>query len=265
MDMNRKIQICHLFPDALNLYGDRGNVLCMQKRLEWRGIDCEVTSLHLGEHLDLTRFDLFFMGGGQDFDQEVLLQDLQGKGGREIKAAIEDGLPFLCICGGYQILGTHYEMQDGTKCEFLGAIDLYTVGGKKRLIGNYAYRLHKEQDLSGRTDEKPETDNRKSDKQYIVVGFENHSGRTYLGKGVRPLGTVLTGYGNNGTDHTEGVHERNVYGTYSHGPVLPKNPIFCDMILQCALKRKYGDNNLPPLDDTFETMAHDQVLKMIRG
>ena len=243
-----QIRICHLYPDALNLYGDRGNVLCMQKRLEWRGIECEVDALHVGEHLDLTQYDLFFMGGGQDFDQEVLLKDLQGSNGREIRAAIEDGLPFLCICGGYQILGTHYEMQDGTKCEFLGVIDLYTVGGAKRLIGNYAYRLHDADDDGSRS---------------IVVGFENHSGRTCLGGGVRPLGTVVAGYGNNGNDRTEGVHDRNVFGTYSHGPVLPKNPYFCDRILQCALERKYGDGSLPELEDHFETLAHESILKMV--
>ena len=239
-----KIKICHLFPDALNLYGDRGNVLCMQKRLEWRGIDCEVDSLHTGEQKDLSGFDLFFMGGGQDFEQELLLRDLSGRNGREIRAAIEDGKTFLCICGGYQILGTHYETHDGTRCEFLGAVDLFTVGGPKRLIGNYAFRL---------------------DDGSTVVGFENHSGRTCLGSGVTPLGQVLAGSGNNGQDGTEGVHYKNVYGTYSHGPVLPKNPNLCDRILKTALERKYGTVSLPPLEDHFENQAHEQVLKHILG
>ena len=246
-----KIRICHLYPETLNLYGDRGNVLCMRKRLEWRGIDCEVDSLSIGETKDLSGFDLFFMGGGQDFEQEVLLRDLAGQNGREIRRAIEDQKTFLCICGGYQILGTHYETKDGVRCEFLGAIDLYTVGGEKRLIGNYVYRL---------------ADSGKDD---LVAGFENHSGRTFLGEGVRPLGTVIAGYGNNGKDHTEGVRYKNVYGTYSHGPVLPKNPGLCDRILKSALERKYGPTGLPPLEDRFEKAAHEavlhQVLKRKRG
>ena len=240
-----KIRICHLYPDALNLYGDRGNVLCMQKRLQWRQIECETESLLVGERKDLSGFDLFFMGGGQDFEQEVLLSDLQGHNGQEIKAAIRDGKTFLCICGGYQILGTHYETKDGIRCDFLGAVDLYTVGGAKRLIGNYAYTLA---DTPGKE---------------IVVGFENHSGRTTLGKGVRPLGHVLAGYGNNGKDGSEGVHYMNVFGTYSHGPVLPKNPALCDLILKTALEQKYGKADLPQLEDRFEKLAHENVLRQV--
>ena len=240
-----KIRICHLFPEALNLYGDRGNVLCMRKRLLWRGIDCEVETLHVGEHKDLSGVDLFFMGGGQDFEEEVLLKDLQGRNGQEIKAAIEDGKTFLCICGGYQILGTYYETKDGEKCEFLGAFDFHTIGGEKRLIGNYAYTLACEAE------------------EKLVVGFENHSGRTYLGSSVKPLGYVQAGYGNNGKDRTEGVHEKNVFGTYSHGPVLPKNPFFCDLILRTALERKYGSFDFPELEDRFEKMAHESVLRQM--
>ncbi len=243
--MERKLRICHLYPETLNLYGDRGNVLCMQKRLLWRGIGCEVDSLAAGEKKDLSGYDVFFMGGGQDFEQEVLLRDLSGRNGREIRSAIDDGKTFLCICGGYQILGTHYETKDGVRCEFLGAVDLYTKGGDKRLIGNYAYLL---KGGSGKD---------------VVVGFENHSGRTYLGKGIEPLGTVLSGYGNNGKDHTEGIHYKNVFGTYSHGPVLPKNPAFCDRILLSALERKYGKAELPPLEDRFEKLAHEKVLEQV--
>ena len=239
------IRICHLYPDALNLYGDRGNVLCMQKRLLWRGIRCEVDSLKIGETKSLSGYDIFFMGGGQDFEQEVLLRDLGSQNGQSIRTAIEDGKTFLCICGGYQILGTHYETKEGRRCGFLGAIDLYTTGGDKRLIGNYAYRL---EEPSG-----TET----------VVGFENHSGRTYLGKGVKPLGHVLKGFGNNGKDGTEGVRYKNVFGTYSHGPVLPKNPALCDRILSTAIHHKYGEEELLPLEDAFETAAHAKMLHRI--
>ena len=242
----KKLKICHLYPEVLNLYGDRGNILCMKQRLLWRGIECEVGTLGIREHKTLSEYDLFFMGGGQDFEQEVLLQDLQTGSGNEIKAAIADGKTFLCICGGYQILGNYYETWDGHRCEFLGAIDFSTIGHRKRLIGNYAFRLS----------EKPGKE--------MVVGFENHSGRTYLGNGIQPLGKVVAGYGNNGKDHTEGVHHKNVFGTYSHGPVLPKNPALCDWILQTALQQKYGKAELPPLDDRTEKAAHTHALSMLR-
>ena len=136
-----KIRICHLYPETLNLYGDRGNVLCMRKRLEWRGIDCEVDSLSIGETKDLSGFDLFFMGGGQDFEQEVLLEDLHRGRDKELIAAAEDGMTILAICGGYQMLGAYYETHDGKRCDFVGALDLYTVGAKTRMIGNYMYQV----------------------------------------------------------------------------------------------------------------------------
>ena len=238
-----ELKICHLYPDVLNLYGDRGNILCLQKRLEWRGIGCRVDYVKLGDPNSLTGYDLFFIGGGQDFDQEVLLEDLRTKKGPDIGAALEDGRTFLCICGGYQMMGHYYETAEGEKCEFLGAIDFYTVGGKKRMIGNYAFRLGEESGGS------------------TVIGFENHSGRTWLGSGVRPLGKVLKGYGNNGMDKTEGVRYRNAFCTYSHGPVLPKNPALADTLIETALRRKYGACSLNPLQDNFENLAHDTVLK----
>lgn len=241
-----ELKICHLYPDVLNLYGDRGNILCMQKRLEWRGISCRVDQVRLGERKSLAGYDLFFIGGGQDFDQEILLEDLRRHKGPEIRAALADGGTFLCICGGYQMMGHDYETADGAKCEFLGAIDFHTAGGAKRMIGNYAYRLD-EEDGAG-----------------TVVGFENHSGRTWLGGGVRPLGRVLKGYGNNGEDGTEGARFENAFCTYSHGPVLPKNPAFADLLIRTALLRRYGSCELDPLEDRFEQLAHDRVLRRIR-
>lgn len=240
-----ELKICHLYPEVLNLYGDRGNILCLRKRLSWRGIDCTVDSLRIGEKAKLADYDLFFIGGGQDFEQEVLLADLKTGKGDEIRAAIEDGRTFLTICGGYQMLGHYYQTSDGVKCEFLGAVDFYTVGGATRMIDNYAFVLGEESGGSK------------------VVGFENHSGRTYLGEGVKPLGTVLKGYGNNGEDKTEGVRYKNVFGSYSHGPILPKNPEFTDFLLQTALKRKYGSCELEPLPDKFEKQAHDSVLARV--
>ncbi len=230
-----------MYPDVLNLYGDRGNVMCMQKRLEWRGIENTVTRLPIGSKANLADFDLVFIGGGQDFEQQVLLEDLHRGKDREILSAVEDGLPFLTICGGYQMMGNYYETYDGVRCDFIGAVDLYTIGSKQRMIGNYKYQCGPESGGS------------------IVVGFENHSGQTFLGEGVQPLGKVLAGFGNNGQDGTEGVRYHNLFGTYSHGPLLPKNPALCDHILLTALRRKYGTAELAPLDDAAELAAHDEM------
>jgi hypothetical protein len=230
-----------MYPDVLNLYGDRGNILCMSQRLKWRGIDAQITKLPIGESLPLSGFDLVFIGGGQDFEQQVLLEDLHRGKDAEIKSAIEDGITFLTICGGYQMLGSYYETYDGQHCDFIGALDLYTIGSKQRMIGNYKFQCLPS--CGGST----------------VVGFENHSGKTYLGSGVEPLGTMLSGYGNNGEDKTEGAHYKNVFGSYSHGPMLPKNPEFCDLVLKTALERKYGTVSLAPLDDSAELLAHDEM------
>lgn len=240
-----ELKICHMYPDVLNLYGDRGNVMCMTRRLRWRGIEAGVTRLPIGTRLPLAGFDLVFIGGGQDFEQQVLLEDLHRGKDREIRAAVEDGLPFLAICGGYQMLGGYYETYNGQRCDFIGALDLYTVGAVKRMIGNYMF--HFQAGAGGS----------------VVVGFENHSGKTWLGSGVEPLGRVLSGFGNNGEDGTEGAHYKNVFGTYSHGPLLPKNPALCDHILQTALERKYGAAELAPLDDAAELLAHDEMCRRL--
>ena len=238
-----ELNICHLYPDVLNLYGDRGNVLTMKKRLEWRGVGCNVTELPLGERRPLGKYDLFFIGGGQDFEQSLLLDDLRAGKGADLRAAVEDGKAFLCVCGGYQLMGHSYETHEGERFEFLGALDLVTTGAKERLIGNFAFD----------TEFGP------------VVGFENHSGRTKLGPGVQPLGQIIVGYGNNGEDGTEGARYKNVFGTYSHGPVLPKNPELCDGILTAALVRKYGSVTLEPLPDKSEREAHASVLSSLTG
>ena len=238
-----ELNICHLYPDILNLYGDRGNILCMKKRLEWRGIGVNVDEVSVGQRLEAKKYDLLFIGGGQDFEQEVLLPDLRGEKTEELKAAIEDGLPVLAICGGYQMLGQYYKTWDGVQCDFTGAIDVYTVGSKQRMIGNYMFTC---EELGCE-----------------VVGFENHSGKTYLGDGVRPIGKVLAGFGNNGEDGLEGARYKNVFATYSHGSLLPKNPQIADFILKTALVRKYGAMELKPLDDTLETAAHAYMKKRL--
>lgn len=239
-----ELKICHLYPDVLNLYGDGGNVICMRQRLQWRGIDAIVDRCCIGDSLRAADYDLFFIGGGQDFEQEVLLQDLGGGKAEEIKAAVRDGKTFLAICGGYQMLGNYYRTWDGVQCDFIGAIDVETIGQKDRMIGNYVFTCD---ELDGQT----------------VVGFENHSGRTYLGSGVRPIGRVLAGNGNNGEDHMEGARVNNLFATYSHGCLLPKNPALADYILKTALEAKYGTASLAPLDDSLENSAHDYMVKRL--
>ena len=238
-----ELNICHLYPDVLNLYGDTGNILCMRRRLAWRGIDSAVQRVRVGEKLDLTSCDLLLIGGGQDFEQEVLLPDLRAGKSETLRSAIEDGICVLAICGGYQMLGQYYETWQGVRCDFVGALDLYTVGSQQRMIGNTVYRFRKP-----------------DGSESTLVGFENHSGKTWLGKGVEALARVEVGYGNNGEDGTEGVHFKNVFGSYSHGPLLPKNPAFCDLLLQTALERRYGRAELEALDDSAEQAAHDAML-----
>lgn len=240
------IRICHLYPDVLNLYGDRGNVICMRQRLERRGISAEVRGLSIGEGTRFSDFDLIFIGGGQDYEQKLLMPDLLGEKTENLKSAIEDGMPVLAICGGYQMLGHYYRTHTGEKYQFTGLLDLYTEGSAKRKVGNFEFICSA---ASGGS---------------TVVGFENHSGKTYLGSGLSPLGRVVFGSGNNGEDGTEGVRYKNVFGSYCHGPILPKNPSLCDLILSCAVERKYGTGHLPELDDQIELMAHKEIAKKLR-
>ncbi|MCD6323009.1 MAG: glutamine amidotransferase [Clostridiales bacterium] len=238
-----KLKVCHLYPDLLNLYGDRGNIIALEKRLEWRGLDMELINISVGDKFNSSEYDIVFIGGGQDFEQEVLLSDLSIEKKKNIKFSIEDGVVFLAICGGYQLLGTHYKSWDNIQYDFIGAIDIHTIGQKKRMIGDFMFNCS-EPELSGLT----------------VTGFENHSGRTYLGKSVKPLGTIKNGFGNNGEDKTAGARYKNVFCSYSHGPILPKNPVLSDYILETALKRKYGEYSLAPLNDITENNARNLII-----
>ena len=234
-----ELNICHLYPDILNLYGDRGNIITMKRRLEDRGIKVNIDECSIGQPLNADKYDIFFIGGGQDFEQEVLLRDLSSGKAQDIRTAVEEEKTFLAICGGYQMLGEYSKTWDGVQLDFIGAIGVHTIGAKERMIGNYMFRTTPE---SGDT---------------VVVGFENHSGKTYLSEQVAPLGMMLSGNGNNGEDKTEGARYKNVFGTYSHGSLLPKNPVLCDFILQTALNHRYdGAEPLAPLDDTLELNAH---------
>lgn len=243
-----KIRICHLYPDLLDLYGDRGNIMVLQARSNWRGIKAEVEKVSLGEPLDFNSLDILFIGGGSDREQSILVEDLM-KRENELKAAIEDGLVVLSICGGYQLLGQYYQTAGGDKIPGLGILDLWTIAGAKRLIGNVVVDL-----ADGEF---------KHSKIKTMVGFENHSGKTFLGPGLQPIGKVLHGNGNNGEDGGEGVRYKNVFGTYLHGPLLPKNPHLADLILALALERRGYHQTPSLLDDGFEERAHQTVVERI--
>lgn len=246
-----ELNICHLYPDLLNLYGDRGNIIALKKRCEWRGIIANIHNVSLNEKFDAEQYDIVFLGGGQDYEQEIIQNDVIVQKGNEIKNAIENETVFLCICGGYQLLGKYYKTWEGKEIEFLDALDLWTIGGKKRMIGNIVYECDflKSIEFDGQ-----------------VVGFENHSGRTYLGEGVTPLGRVVKGYGNNGEDKFEGAIYKNVICSYSHGSLLPKNPVLADHLVSLALKQKYKDFvSLQFLDNALEEAARkSMILRVVR-
>lgn len=233
-----KLNIAHLYPDLLNLYGDSGNILCLKKRCEWRGIDCAVTPLLSGRDFNFEDFDIIFIGGGQDREQKLVLNDLTVKKRDSLCRAVEKGAVVLAVCGGYQLLGRFYETASGERLDFTGILDFYTCSGDKRLIGNYEF---------------------KTAEKIRIIGFENHSGRTYLGSGAAPLGKVIKGFGNNGADKTEGARYKNTFCTYCHGPILPKNPDFADMLIKTALSAKYNSVELAPLDSSVEILARRQI------
>lgn len=250
-----KLNICHLYPDLLDLYGDRGNILTLAARCRWRGIEPVVQQASLGEDLDFQAMDILFIGGGSDREQSLLVQDLMRRE-TELRKAIEQGLVVLTICGGYQLLGKYYQTSGGEKIPGLGILDVWTIAGSKRLIGNVVVKLAENVfPLNAEATS--------AAKLRTLVGFENHSGKTVLGEGVTPLGKVEVGYGNNGEDMAEGVRCRNVFGTYLHGPLLPKNPHFADLLLELALQRRGLDSHLAELDDRLEALAHEAMVKRL--
>jgi CobQ-like glutamine amidotransferase family enzyme len=246
-----EIKICHLYPDLLNLYGDRGNILCIKKRCEWRGINVKVDNISINDRFDASAYDIVFLGGGQDFEQDIIQDDLQKHKAGEIKNYINENRVMLCICGGYQILGKYYLTHERKEIKTLKILNYWTIAGEDRLIGNIVFEL----DFLKNNNE-----------NYKVLGFENHSGRTYLGKGIKPLGKVIKGYGNNDVDNTEGAMYRNVICSYSHGSLLPKNPMLADYVISNALKNKYSDFvSLSSIDDKLESLANASMLKKLTG
>lgn len=245
-----KLTIHHLYADMMNLYGDRGNVISIKKRCEWRGIPVEVVDVGLGERVSPTGCDVFLFGGGQDREQSLLAEDLSGSKGADLRAIADDGGVVLGVCGGYQLMGHYYETPEGEKLPGIGIFDLHTEPGgedEARLIGNVLVRAALE-------DGTPRE----------VVGFENHGGRTYL-SGAEPLGEVVSGYGNNGRDGGEGARRLNAYGTYLHGSLLPKNPWLTDQLILEAVRRVDDTFELEPLDDTIEERAFAAVSDRVAG
>lgn len=239
-----RIQIGWLYPEYMNLYGDRGNIIVLEQRSRWHGLDPVVTQVRMGETSDFSKFDLLMIGGGQDREQSLVADDLIKVKGASLGQAIHDGLAVLAVCGGFQMLGKHFKTHKGELIRFTGILDLWTEGSDDRMIGNCVI----ESDLFG-------------EKTQTIVGFENHSGKTYLGKGVRPLGRVVKGYGNNGSDKQEGVIFKNTVGTYLHGSILPKNPHLADWLLGRALERRYGGQvKLTNLNDELEQRAHQAII-----
>jgi len=239
------ITVCHLYPDLLNLYGDRGNVMAFAQRCRWRNIPVRIKEINLGDRAQFEDFDFLFLGGGSDREQGLMAGDMINRVG-SLRTAVEDGLVVLAICGGYQLLGQYYRMPDGTKIPGLGLMDHYTEAGDTRLIGNVIVDA--------------EMDGIKT----RLVGFENHGGRTFL-NGIPPLGRVVHGGGNNGTDKTEGARYKNVFCSYLHGPLLPKNPALTDLLITLALQRKGQEHHLEPLDDGFEQRANQAMADRLLG
>ena len=236
-----ELNIAHLYPKLLNLYGDWGNVLTIKKRCEWRNIKVNIEAIETGDSIDIKKYDLYFLGGGQDQQQVAVSKELL-KHKSALTEAMEENVVFLGICGGYQLLGHFYQPHNGERIKGIGLLDAYTTASEKRFIGNVTAKC----DFII-----PET----------LVGFENHSGSTFLQGGTKPLAILSVGNGNNGKDSTEGARYKNVFGTYLHGPLLPKNPHFADYLIMLALKARYKDYiSLQKLNDEFEEKAHKSLL-----
>ena len=238
-----KLRLAHLYPKLMNIYGDRGNIMCLKRRCELRGIEFEATPLELGDEIRPKETDLVFIGGAQDREQRLVADDMVKIKAKALAEAAERDTVILAVCGGYQLMGKFYRGADGVELPGAGILDIWTAHpgpDVERFIGNVVVRW-------GET---------------TLAGCENHGGRTYLGKGAKPLAVVVAGHGNNGEDGTEGAAYRNVYGTYLHGSLLPKNPAFADFLIEKALRRQQKDLRLAELDDRIETMAHAEAVRL---
>mgnify|MGYP000875509734 CR=1 FL=1 len=234
--MNQEITILQLYPDELNIYGDNGNLLALKKRLEWRGIIPNIILHNISDDFSNYQPDIILAGGGQESNLLKINDDLQ-KITPLLTKWIESGVSALFICGAYQFLGKVNQTTTKQILPATGMFNFETISEQERLVGNIVL---------------------KSSEFGEVVGYENHSGRTYLGKGLQPFGRVVKGRGNNGRDHSEGLRYKNLIATYLHGPILPKNPLVADFLIRKALQRRYGNDQLAPLEDTIELSAQKQ-------
>lgn len=240
--MTATVRLCHLYPAQMNIYADRGNIAVLRRRLEWRGLRLEVTEVAHGDAVDPAHHDMYYLGGGQDRDQRIVAHDLQDKADA-LRSAAADGAAFLWVCGGIQLAGVGYTDASGERLPGVGILDLDTRAGTSRLIGDLVI----DATLVGRAG--PETRR--------VVGYENHVGRTELGPDTTPLGTVVSGHGNDGVSGVEGAVQQRVIGTYLHGPLLPKNPWVADTLLEWGLDHAGAPGELEPLDDTLADRARE--------
>jgi CobQ-like glutamine amidotransferase family enzyme len=239
-----ELRVCALYPDLMNIYADRGNLLMLERRCAWRGIGCAIIAAGLGDGIDPDAHDLFYLGGGQDRDQRLCALDLVQTKRDALHAAAARGAIVLGVCGGYQLLGHGYELGDD-EIPGLGLVDLQTIRSDgPRLTGNVAIEVQLDD----------------GDRPRVLAGFENHAGRTHLGAGEQPLGRVLKGHGNTGSSGAEGVRHASVIGTYLHGPLLPKNAWFADWLIRAALRL----DALEPLDDALEDAAHAEARRAAR-
>lgn len=240
------LRLAHLYPSLLNVAGDGGNVMAVMARARWRDLRVDVVPVGLGETPDFASFDLVFFQGGQDVEMRVAAADLADKG-PSLRDAAEAGVVMLAVCAGMQLFGHRYMPSTGDPVDGIGVLDLETRAGATRFMQHAACTV------------------RFGDDSDVVVGFENHSGRTYLGGSTEPFGTVIAGAGNNGSDGIEGARQHNVFATYLHGPVLPKNPWLADQLARLAWERAVGEPvELLPLDDAVERRNHDRALQLAR-
>ncbi len=238
-----ELRIAHLYPELMNIYADRGNIITLVSRCRWRGVDVRVDNFGPGETPAWREYDFFYLGGGQDREQRLVARDLASKGAG-LADAVERGAALLAICGGFQLLGQYYRTSAGETMEGVELFKAYTVAGRRRLIGNVVVESRMDGNI------------------FELAGFENHSGKTYLTEEGQPLGRVVAGFGNNAEDKTEGIIYRSAIGTYLHGPLLPKNPELADFLLQRSLRRRYGaEAVLASLEDGLEREAHSVAIK----
>ena len=243
-DSGMVLKICHLYPTLMSVAADRGNLFSIQKRCAWRGIKTEVDPVYVKQTPDFTQYDLILIHGAADREMELASRDIQFKAA-SLREAADANVVFLCVCAGFQLMGHYYQPAQGERLDGVGILDMYTQGGGERFMTHMAMEC--KFNYNG---------------QNVLVGYENHSGRTYLGAGLEPLGKVLVGWGNNGKDGGEGATYKNIFASYLHGPLLPKNPWFTDYLIAHALERRYGPVELEPLEDDIELAAHKAALDL---